>query len=148
MKPAKSMQQGQLSTVWVGDDSGTCRHWTWNQDHSWPNFKLCNNNYLLLQSDWKHQMASWFPEITTYTISINVPLYVSYFAEMHVNVDRAHLQAPNHSASQAALCCRHEYIPKQRSIAHPFPSIYTAPRLPGNPVSKQWHINPLRMHAL
>lgn len=39
-------------------------------------------------------MASWFPEITTYTISINVPLYVSHFAEMHVNVDRAHLQAP------------------------------------------------------
>lgn len=88
------------------------------------------------------------PEITTYTMSINVPLYVSHLAEMHGNVDRPHLQAPNHSASQAALCCRHEYIPKQKSIAHPFPSIYTAPRSPENPVSKQWHINPLRMHAL
>lgn len=144
MKPAKSMQQRQLSTVWVGDDSGTCRHWTWNQDHSWPNFK----NATTIIYSCSQNGSIRFPEITTYTMSINVPLYVSHLAEMHGNVDRPHLQAPNHSASQAALCCRHEYIPKQRSIALPFPSIYTAPRLPGNPVSKQWHINPLGMHAL
>lgn len=90
-------------------------------------FKKCNNNHRLLQSDWKHHMASWFSKITTYTISVNGPLHVSHFTEMHVNVVGAHLQAPTHSASQAALCRRHEYIPKQRSIAHPSPSIYTAP---------------------